>query len=95
MSLGMGVSDAVFVCLQGERLVSWGFGPLCGCGGGGFVRFDVGKADGGWEVLGVGGVECWVCGVCVDVGMNFLWSEGGDSNVCCVGLGLEGRPYGF
>ena len=41
-----------------------------------------------WEGLSVGFV------VCVDVGLDFLWSEGGDSNVCCAGLGLEGRPYG-
>ncbi len=28
-------------------------------------------------------------GVCVcDVGLDFLWSEGSDGNLCCAGLGL-------
>ena len=92
--LVVGISDAVDVCLQGEWLGAQGFAPVCGVDGSGFVRFNFGEADRGWEVLGVGGVECWVCGVCVDVGLDFLWSEGGDCNVCCAGLGLEGRPYG-
>ncbi len=52
--LGMGVSDAVYVCLQGERLGAWGFGPLCGVGGSGFVRFDFSEADGGLRGCGFG-----------------------------------------
>ena len=90
----MGIRDAVDVCLQGEWLGAQGFAPVCWVDGSGFVRFNFGEADRGWEVLGVGGVECGVCGVCVDVGLDFLWSEGGDCNICCAGLGLEGRPYG-
>jgi hypothetical protein len=32
--------------------------------------------------------------VFVDVGLDFLWSEGGDGKVYCAGWGLEGTPYG-
>ena len=63
MGLVVGISDAIDVCLQGEWLGAQGFAPVCGVDGSGFVKFNFGEADRGWEVLGVGGVECWVCGV--------------------------------
>ena len=37
MSLVVGLGNAMYVCLQSEGLEAWGFGPLCGVGGGGLV----------------------------------------------------------
>ncbi len=66
VDLVTGVSDAVYVCLQGERLGAWGFGPLCGVGSSNICTLShliLARLMGGgrfwmWEGLSAGFVVC-------------------------------------